>query len=207
MKPSGVWATRPIRPPDRVTRASSLAVRSWFGREHRPEDGADDVEAAVAEREILGVALDELHLEASASVRAAGALEQRRDVVQPTTLAAPSGRGHGGVAAAGCDVEDALGRVDVERLDEELGHDEDLRADHVVVAAGPGRLLAHLDGGEIRSGGGAVVVAVMRFLSVLPRPWLVDAKSGRATDARHRETSVFLSCRLFISPGRRSRGP
>ena len=36
MKPSGVWATRPIRPPERVTRASSAAVRSWSGANIAP---------------------------------------------------------------------------------------------------------------------------------------------------------------------------
>jgi hypothetical protein len=32
-------------------------------------------------------------------------------------------------------MKDSLGRPDVERFDEQLGHDLDLRPDHVVVAA------------------------------------------------------------------------
>ena len=49
------------------------------------------------------------------------AVEQRGDVVDADDRAAAAGRGEGGVAAAGRDVEDALGRVDVERLDQQLG--------------------------------------------------------------------------------------
>ena len=126
MKPSGVWATTPIRPPGSGD-AGELAGRPLLvRREHRAEDRADDIEAAVLERQRLGVAFDELDREALGIGAPAGALEQARNVVDADDVAAPPGGGQGGIAAAGGDVEDALGRMHVERLDEELGHDLDL---------------------------------------------------------------------------------
>ena len=146
MKPSGVWATRPIRPPGRVTRTSSLAVALLVRREHRPEDRAHDVEVPSSNGSASASPSQELGDEALGVGPPAGAVEERRDVVDADDLAAAAGGGERGVAAAGRDVEDALGRVDVERLDEQLGDDQDLGPDHVVVAARPGRLLAALDG-------------------------------------------------------------
>src|SRR4029079_5442315 len=107
---------------------------------------------------------DELGVQALGVAPAAGAIEQRGDVVDPDDLTAATGGREGRVAAAGRDIEDVLGGVDVERLDQQLGHDLDLRADHVVVAARPGRLLAALDGDEVRSGrrGGRVGECVHR---------------------------------------------
>ena len=150
MKPSGVWATRPIRPPGRVTRASSLAVRSWSGANIAPNTELTTSKLLVVERQRLRVALEEVGVQALGLGAPARPLEQGRDVVEADDRAAAPRRGQGGVAAAGRDVEDALGRVDVERLDEQLRHDQDLGPDHVVVAARPGRLLALLDRREVR---------------------------------------------------------
>ena len=126
------------------------------GREHRAEDRGDDVEAPIAERQRLGIGLDVVGGQALDLRSAARPVEQRRNVVDADDRAAAPRRGHRGVAAAGRDVEDGLGRMDVERFDEHLGHEQDLGPDHVVVAARPGRLLALLDGGQVglhRDGG------------------------------------------------------
>jgi hypothetical protein len=141
-----------MRPPERVTRTSVGGLRPGSARTSPRKNGADDVELAVPERQRLRVALDELGVETLGVAPPAGPVEERRDVVDADDLATAAGRGQGRIAAAGRDVEDVLGRVDVERLDEQLRHDLDLGPDHVVVAARPGRLLTALDGGEVRRG-------------------------------------------------------
>ena len=81
--------------PDELVRGP-LLVR----REHRPEDRAHDVEAAVVERQRLGVALDELGVEALGLGAPTGPVEQGRDVVDADDLAAAPRGCEGGVAAA-----------------------------------------------------------------------------------------------------------
>ena len=91
MNPSGVWATRPIRPPWRVTRTSSAAVRSWSGANIAP-----NTEVTTSNKPgsngALGVALPELGLDDLGSGTLAGVVEQRGDVVHPDDLAAMPGR-------------------------------------------------------------------------------------------------------------------
>ncbi len=119
------------------------------GCEHRAEHGRDDVEARVGEGQRFRVRLDVVGDQALGLGPPPRSVEQGRHVVDADDGAAASRGRHRGVAAAGRDVEDAVGRVDVDRFDEELGDEQDLGPDHVVVAARPGRLLASLDGGEI----------------------------------------------------------
>jgi hypothetical protein len=118
-------------------------------RRTRTEHRAHDIEAAVLEQHVLGITLDELGLEALGLGALSGALEQRGDVVEADDRTASSSCGQRGVSAAGRNVEHALGRANVERLDHQLRHDEDLCPDHVVVAARPGGLLPLFDRGQI----------------------------------------------------------
>src|SRR6185369_4271170 len=78
------WASHP----DQLARGL-LLVR----REHRPEDRAHDVELAVRERQRLGIALDELGIEALRVAPATGPVEKRGDVVDADDLAPAAGRG------------------------------------------------------------------------------------------------------------------
>ena len=133
--------------PDKLVRCLDL-VRS----EHRTEHGRDDVEARVVEGQGLRVSFDVVGDEALRGWSPPRPVEQRRDVVDTDDRAAAPSHGHRGVAAAGRDIEHVVGRMDVDGFDEELRDEQDLGADHVVVAARPGRLLAGLDGGEIGSG-------------------------------------------------------
>ena len=168
-------AARPGDPGELVRRA--LLV----GREHRAEHRCHDVEARVAERQRLGIGLDVVGGQALDLGPAARPIEQRGHVVDADDRAAAARGGHRGVAAAGGDVEDGLGRMDVERFDEQLGHEQDLGPDHVVVAARPGRLLACLDGGEVGLGRG-----LRRDDGHgVSRWWYVDTHRLAAT-ARHR---------------------
>ena len=131
--------------------ACQLACRLLLvRREHRPEDRGHDVEAAVVERKRLRVALDEVGRHALGGGAHPSPLEERRHVIEPDDRATAPGRRERGIAAPGGDVEHAFAGVDVEGLDEQLGTQQDLGPDHVVVAAGPGGLLALLDGREIR---------------------------------------------------------
>ena len=112
------------------------------GREHRAEDGRDGVERRVGERQRLGVALEQLDVEALGGGALAAALEQRRHVVDADRGAAVPGGGDGGVAAAGGDVEHAPAGVQVGGVAEVLGDEHDAGGDDGEVAARPGLLLA-----------------------------------------------------------------
>ncbi len=149
MKPSGVQLASAIVPPGRQTRSSSAAVCCVVGREHRAEDRRDGVEGAVGERQRLGVALDELDVEALGGGAPAAALEQGRHVVDADGVAAEPRRGDRGVAAAGGDVEHAPAGVQVGGVAELLGDEHDPGGDDGEVAARPGLLLAPLDVVEV----------------------------------------------------------
>ena len=116
------------------------------GREHRAEDRGDDVELAVAEGEVRGVALDELDVEPLGRCALAAALEQGRDEVDAHHVAprAPRRRDRAVAAAAG-DVENPLARNDVQRFDQFLGDHHHEPGDHREVALRPGLLLRLLD--------------------------------------------------------------
>jgi hypothetical protein len=122
---------------------------TWSGREHRAEHGDDGVEARVIDGQRLGVALDELDVEALGLRPLAAALEERRHVVDAGDMGAEPRRGDRRVAGPGRDVEDAPAGVQVGAVGQVLGSDLDPRGDRVVVPGGPGRLLASLDGGEV----------------------------------------------------------
>ena len=140
--PSGTQLAIPIRPPGLQTRSSSAAVFSLFGREHRAEDRDHDVELALAEGEVGGVALDELDLESLGRRALAPALEQGGDEVDADRVAPRSSRrGKRAVAAAAGDVEHPLVGHDVHRFDQLLGHHLDHPGDHREVTLRPGLLL------------------------------------------------------------------
>jgi hypothetical protein len=71
--------------------------------------------------------------------------DQFRDVIYAGYVAEPAGSGHGGVAAARCDVEDLIASVHVDGLAEQLSNDDQSVADPCVVARRPRLLLAILD--------------------------------------------------------------
>ncbi len=117
-----------------------------FGREHRAEDRDHDVELALAEGQVGGVALDELDIEPLGRCALAPALEQGRDEVDSHRVApGPPRRGQRAVAAAAGDVEHPLARNDVQRFDQFLGHHHHQPGDHREVALRPDSLLRLLD--------------------------------------------------------------
>src|SRR6516162_1869409 len=76
------------RPIGQANLASTLADAGQFGSspvlvggKHHPEDGDDNVEAAIRERQRFCVSLPELHVEAFSSGALAGTLKQRGHVV------------------------------------------------------------------------------------------------------------------------------
>ena len=99
----------------------------------------------VRQRDVLGVALDQVDVEALGLDAAPAAVEQRRHVVDADDVAAVAGRGDGRVAAAAGDVEHAPAGLRVDGVDERVGDGLDQRRDGVEVAARPHRLLALLD--------------------------------------------------------------
>ena len=149
MKPVGVQLARAIVPPGRQTRRSSAAALPWSGANIEPKTEVTASKERVRERQCLGVALDELDLEALGGGALAALVEQRRHVVDADGRAAePRGRDRR-VAAAGGDVEDAPAGVQVGGVAELLGDDLDLRRDDGEVAARPGLLLPLLDRPEV----------------------------------------------------------
>ena len=121
-----------------------------IGCEHRSVDARHRVEGSVGERQVLGVCLDELDFEALGPGTLAAAVEELGNVVGAGCPAAEARGRDRGVAAAGGHVEDAPAGPQVGGVDEALGHGDDRRGDLGEVAARPGRLLAGLDGGQIR---------------------------------------------------------
>ena len=124
------------------------------GREHGSVDRHGCVEGRVLHREVLGVALDELDVDALGGHPDPAVGDELRHVVDAQRRSAGPGGGDGGVAVAAGDVEHPPAGPHVDRVDEHLADDLDLGADHREVAAGPGLLLARLDEGEIGSGRG-----------------------------------------------------
>ena len=114
-------------------------------REHRAVDARHRIERRVAERQVLGVALDEVDREPLRPGALATAFEQRRDVVGAGRAAAEPCGGDRCVAAAGRDVEDAPARVQIGGVDEALGGGDDRGRDLGEVAARPDGLLLGLD--------------------------------------------------------------
>lgn len=164
------------------------------GREHRTEDGSDDVETGVVEGQRLGVAFDELRLQTLGVGTPTRPVQQRRNVVDPDERAAPPSGGECGVSAAGGDIEDSFGRTHVERFDEQLRDDHDLGSDHVVIAARPSGSLALLDRCEVRGGGGHLrllialdALAPLR-MTVEKRNQLHSSRIYRPTPSRDRFT-------------------
>ena len=95
-----------MRPPGRQTRASSPAAGG--GRvQHDPVDGEDGVEGGVGEREVLGVSLDELDLEALGRGPNPSAFEQCRDVIDADRLAASAGRCQSGIPTSRGHIENS----------------------------------------------------------------------------------------------------
>jgi hypothetical protein len=82
-------------------------------------------------------------------------------------LAGAAGGGQGGVAVAAGHIEDPLAGAQVDGLAQQLGGEQEPRADGGVVAGGPGGLLALLDGGDVHG-----------------VPPVGDPRSGRSGNAR-----------------------
>ena len=152
MNPCGVQFARPIRPPG-LQHTQHLARRALvIRREHHAEGGQHDVEAAVVERQCLGIGHLKLHGQIFRTRALAPFVQQRRHIV---------GRGHVGeatcrrkrrVAVAGGDIEHTLAGAHIGGFGERFADDLQRGTDDGEVAAGPGGLLALLDRGEIRHG-------------------------------------------------------
>ena len=176
MKPSGVQLASPMRPPLRTTRDISAAAFSWFGVNMTPkvEHG---VEAAVAEGQRLGIRLLEGDGQALGGGAFAAALEQRVDVIRRGHVRESPRRGERRVAVAGGDVEHALARAQVDRLAQAFADDLQRGADDGVVAGGPHRLLALLDGGVIGFGKHGRHGRLLREAVGIGRCWPASSKS------------------------------
>ena len=149
MKPSGVQLARPMRPPGRHTRAISAADFAWSGANITPKVDSTASKLASANGSASASATWNVHVEPLGARALGAALEQRRHVVGRRHLAAAARRGERRVAVAGGDVEHALVAAQVAGFGERLADDLQRGADDGVVAAGPGQLLAGLEGGEI----------------------------------------------------------
>jgi hypothetical protein len=123
------------------------------GGEHHAEGRQRHIEAVVGKRQRFGVGGLERHGQTLRGCAFLAALQQFADII---------GRGHlrevarcrqRRVAVAGSDVEHALAGAQIDRLAEALADDLQGGADHGVVAGGPSRLLALLDGGVVGLGG------------------------------------------------------
>ena len=151
MKPAG----RPVGQADAcrrcgTTRSISLAERAWFGANITPNDDSTDVEGAVVEGQRLDVGLAERDRQPLGGGAATAVLEQRRHVVGRRHVAPAAGRRQRAVAVAGGDVQHLRPRPQVDRLAQRLADDLQRRADDPEIARGPRRLLALLDGRQIR---------------------------------------------------------
>ena len=154
MKPCGVQLARPIFPP-RLADAEQLGCGLVLvGREHHAEGRDDHIEAGVRERERLGVRLAEIDGQTLGCGTLASALEQRRHIIGRGHFAPAARSGKRHIPVPRRDVEHLAAGAKVERLAQLLADDLQGRADHRVVAGGPGALLALLDGGEIGLRGG-----------------------------------------------------
>lgn len=146
-------ADAPTGPAD----ACELRGRSGVvGREHHPKAGQHGVETGVLEWQGLGVGLPEFDVQPFGQSPGCPALQQAADIVCRCDVAAAPGRGETGVAIAGRDVQHPLIPADVAGLGELLANQLERGADHGVVAAGPGNLLAGLEGGKVDGGGHGV---------------------------------------------------
>ena len=125
-----------------------------LGREHHPEGRQRDIERAVMEGQGFGVG----HFEADAQAFGPGpvgaARQQFPHVVGGGDVGEATRRRQGGIAVAGGDVEHEFAGADIGGLGQGFADDLQGRADHGEVAAGPGGLLAFLDGDEVGRGQG-----------------------------------------------------
>ncbi len=150
MKPSG-----PVREADLAAAPAHAGEFDrgplLIGREHHPEGRDDDVEAAVVERQGLGVGLLEGNGKPLGLRPFAGPLQQRRHIVGRDDVAPAPRGGQRNVAVPGRDVEHALPGPQVEGFAQLLADDLEGGAHHRVVAGGPGPVLTGLEGGVIGS--------------------------------------------------------
>ncbi len=104
--PSGVHAATASFPPGSSTRASSLAAFAWSGANIEPKIETAASNDAVLERQVLGVALDELDLGSGLGGALARDVEQARRDIEPGHLRAGECRRDPSVARAARDVEE-----------------------------------------------------------------------------------------------------
>ena len=76
LRPSGVQDASATVAPGRATRASSLAASAWRGAKITPKQEVTRSKASSSNGQLLGVSLDELHIDARLARPAAGDLEQ-----------------------------------------------------------------------------------------------------------------------------------
>jgi hypothetical protein len=156
----------PIRPPGRadpqqlggaVPRVATGQVLA--GGQHR-------LEGAVGEGEVLGLALQERHLQPFGLGAPAGPLQQVGVAVDPDDPAEAARRGQGGVPAAAAHVQHTLTGVQVDRLAQELAGEQDPRPDGGVRTRRPDRPLGLLDDAELH---GLLLDIVYRLAASLTR--------------------------------------
>ncbi len=142
----------------RQTRTSSAAAWSWSGVNITPKVETHDVEAAILERQGLGIGLTKVDGQALGLGTLACALQQGGHVVGRCHVAPATRGGQADVAVAGGDVEHLLARTQVECLAQLFADDLQGGADDGVVAGRPGGLLAGLDRSEVGHNGLAVLI-------------------------------------------------
>ncbi|CAA9402658.1 MAG: hypothetical protein AVDCRST_MAG22-1199, partial [uncultured Rubrobacteraceae bacterium] len=109
----------------------------------------DHVEGGVGVGEVLRVAHLEGYLHALGPGASLGVLYGLGGGVHPGHLAEAAGGGDGGVAAAGCHVEDLIAGAEVDRLAQQLASDDEGVADPGVLVRGPDLVHPFLDGGHV----------------------------------------------------------
>jgi hypothetical protein len=160
----------PLRHPQELERRP-LLVR----REHDAERREDDVERLVRERERLRVRDLEGYRQPVGLRAAPSLLQERWHVVGGRDVGEVPGRRERGVAVPGRDVEDLVGRPQVDGLAQRLADDLQPHADLAEVPRGPGGLLAGLDRSEIAADG----VREDGLAHGMP-PWLTRGRCGGA---------------------------
>jgi hypothetical protein len=151
-------AGRPVRHADASTRPAHpdqlVGHPLLICGEDGAERGQHDVEAVVAERQLLGVGHLGAKRHAVGVSDAPGRLQEVVDEVGGDDVGPPARSGDRGGAVTGTDVEDRLARVDVERLTQQFAVEDAVRADACVVARRPRPLLAGRDGLVVTCGRG-----------------------------------------------------
>ncbi len=147
MKPSGVQLSRPIGPAWAADSDQLVGAGLVMRGEHDPHAGQHHVELAIGERQRLGVGLTPLHLHAQLRGLFPPGVEQLRSQVGGDHAGPGQGRGDGGVARSGGDVQHPVTARHPARPNQNRAKvRDDLGCQGGVVAQGPHPSVPGLEG-------------------------------------------------------------